>query len=77
MSLRGKTFKSQSPCPLRFIHPYQFALDLDSVVMLAKPEMDCLIPVNGSDGVKAKSTFGNIQHAAPVTGLDIDVSESI
>jgi hypothetical protein len=32
--------------------------------------------MNGSNGMKAKTTFGNIQHTATVAGLNIDVGES-
>jgi hypothetical protein len=74
--LFGQIHKSQSTALLRLIHPYQVALNLDSMMVVPEPEMDCLTPLNGSNGVEAKPTFGNIQHAAAVTGLDIDVGES-
>jgi hypothetical protein len=61
---------------LLLIHPYHGARDLDAPIMLPEPETDRFTPLNRSDGVKAKTLFGNIQHAASVTGLDIDVGES-
>jgi len=47
--------------------------------MLPEPETDripLIVSLNGSYRVKAQSAFGNIQHAAPVAGLNVDIGES-
>jgi hypothetical protein len=72
----GQIRKSQSGGLLRLIRPYQVALNLDSTIMLPEPETDCLNALNGSNRMKAKTTFRNIQHTAAIAGLNIDVGES-
>ena len=71
--------KSYSPRFPGFVRPYQLALDLDLMIMLPEPETNripLIVSWNGSNGVKTKSAFGNIQHAAAITGFNVDIGES-
>jgi hypothetical protein len=62
---------------LRLIHPCQFAVRFDSVIVVQKPEMNRLTPLNGINRVKAKPTVRNVQHDGAVVRLEVDIGEPI
>jgi hypothetical protein len=75
VTFRGQSSESQAARLSRFVDPRNFAVGFDSLFVLGEPETNRALALNGSDGVKAKSSLGDIQHNPAVIRLEIDIDD--
>ena len=76
-TFRGQSSESQAACLSRLIDPCNFGVGFDSLFVLREPETERALALNGSDGVKAKSSLRDVQHNAAVIRIEIDIDDAV